>query len=311
MAGFRRFCIPWVLRGQTGTLLGGAAYAVPVATRKLREVSAAMAYDSDGSAALFEHRFWLQILGDHARFIDHSLAPEETAEIRRAQAFIRIFDELLDKARAGLADGELDPFSRLVHQRVMELRNFKLHLLKRHLTGRVGTSLPATFYNHMLNELDECVKIVTALAGGRQPPVFEALHHHLLWLDDAVGHCGSIEESVDPVEKRLREIGKNFEEQFLDFYYQAVQLAGFVRANVHEFPALSRFNKQVELEMLLFMEFLKELKEMGLKAEELGSLTPLMADHMAREECYYLTKLSQVSEVRPPRCDPAHPRVEP
>jgi hypothetical protein len=62
--------------------------------------------------------------------------------------------------------------------------------------------------------------------------------------------------------------------------------------------------------MLLFMEFLKELEEMGLTREILGALMPLMADHMAREECYYLTKLSWVSEVKTPICDPAKPRVE-
>jgi hypothetical protein len=27
--------------------------------------------------ALFEHRFWLQILGDHARFILNALSPKE------------------------------------------------------------------------------------------------------------------------------------------------------------------------------------------------------------------------------------------
>lgn len=36
------------------------------------------------SAALLEHRFWLQILGDHARFLYHSLSPSEKGEIERA-----------------------------------------------------------------------------------------------------------------------------------------------------------------------------------------------------------------------------------
>ena len=33
-------------------------------------------------SGLFEHRFWLQIMGDHARFIFYSLAPSETKQIR-------------------------------------------------------------------------------------------------------------------------------------------------------------------------------------------------------------------------------------
>jgi hypothetical protein len=49
---------------------------------------------------------------------------------------------------------------------------------------------------------------------------------------------------------------------------------------------------------------------MRLTKELLGTLLPLMADHMAREECYYITKLSWVSDVAPPGCDPGKPRTE-
>jgi hypothetical protein len=42
----------------------------------------------------------------------------------------------------------------------------------------------------------------------------------------------------------------------------------------------------------------------------MGTLTALTSDHILREECYFLTKLAQVSEIKPPECDPARPRVE-
>jgi len=43
---------------------------------------------------------------------------------------------------------------------------------------------------------------------------------------------------------------------------------------------------------------------MRLDKEALGTLAPRMADHMYREECYYLQKLSEVSDVKPPSCSP-------
>lgn len=46
-------------------------------------------------AAGFEHGFWLQILGDHARFIHDSLAPQEKQEIEQTRYFIQVFDQLL------------------------------------------------------------------------------------------------------------------------------------------------------------------------------------------------------------------------
>ncbi|WP_407669701.1 hypothetical protein [Paenibacillus kobensis] len=35
-----------------------------------------------------------------------------------------------------------------------------------------------------------------------------------------------------------------------------------------------------------------------------------MPDHMAREECFYLTKLAAAGLVPHPNCDPAKPRIE-
>ena len=49
--------------------------------------------------SIFEHRFWLQILGDHSRFILNALSPEETHFIDDATQFIKLFDYLLEKAR--------------------------------------------------------------------------------------------------------------------------------------------------------------------------------------------------------------------
>ncbi|GAB6889346.1 DUF2935 domain-containing protein [Geobacillus stearothermophilus] len=42
-----------------------------------------------------------------------------------------------------------------------------------------------------------------------------------------------------------------------------------------------------------------------------GMQSPLMADHMAREECYYLQKLAETTgEVKAPACDPTKPRTQ-
>ncbi len=48
---------------------------------------------------------------------------------------------------------------------------------------------------------------------------------------------------------------------------------------------------------------------MILKKTALGILDPLIPDHMLREECYYLRKLSSVSDVKSPTCDPGKPRI--
>ncbi|CAG7650539.1 DUF2935 domain-containing protein [Paenibacillus allorhizosphaerae] len=261
-------------------------------------------------SALFEHRFWLQILGDHSRFIKDGLSPEEREEIARAGSFVQAFDQLLMRVREEEQVEKVSELTRDAASWTQQLRAFKLYLLHRHLTGKIRLHLSPSFLSHMVNELEEYMRVLGSLLSGQPAPVYEDIHHHLLWLQDAFGHAASIAGELDMAESRLMKTARTFDREFREFYVKAVELAGYMRANIRKFPALSRFNKEVELEMALFQQFLRELEELRLTREALGTLTPLMADHMAREECYYLTKLSQVTELNSPNCDPTKPRTE-
>ncbi|WP_243428256.1 DUF2935 domain-containing protein [Clostridium rhizosphaerae] len=257
----------------------------------------------------FEHRFWLQILGDHARFILNTLSPNEMEKIERTKTFINTFDRYLDKARENLTGPALDALTEEAFRLTKKFRIFKLEILKEHLVGKVEINLPPTFINHMVNELDEYLNILNCFLSNVYPEA-PAIHHHILWLLDGVGHANSINSNLDDVEKDLKKKSKEFAKHFDALHMKAMEFAGYMRTNLSKFPALSRLNKQAELEMLLFMNFLKELEDLRLDKEALGIIQPLMLDHMFREECYYLTKLSQVSEVKGPDCNPAKPRIE-
>ncbi|MGX6444110.1 DUF2935 domain-containing protein [Neobacillus sp. K501] len=256
--------------------------------------------------ARFEHRFWLQILGDHSRFIFEALAPVETEDINKANTFIKVFDMLLNRAKsenpANLSvDAEVE---------VIKLREFKLDLIRKHLYGKVKIHLSPTFINHMVNELEEYLRILKHLKAQQTLPIYHELHHHLVWLLDAAGHAGAISDSLDHVEKRLKEKSDLYTKYFEDFYLKAVEMAGYLRTNITTFPALEKMNKDVSLEMKLFQNFLQELEELELSAQVLGTFSPLMADHMFREECYYLMKLAESTDLAKPDCDPAKPRIK-
>lgn len=256
--------------------------------------------------ALFEHRFWLQILRDHAEFIHDTLAPEETEEIAEARSFISTFDTLFKHAKQS---GDLIALSKQAKKSAQKLRHFKLHLIKRHLTGKIKIGLSPTFINHMVNELEEYLRILAKLTKGKMPPIQHPIHHHLLWLSDAAGHAGSIHDELDLSEKRLKRKSASFTHHFEDFYLKAVEMAGYLRTSLPDFPALQRFNHETKLEMALFRSFLQELEEWRLDNQVLGVLSPLMADHMAREECYYLVKLAESTCTKPPDCNPFNPQT--
>ncbi|NOU98709.1 DUF2935 domain-containing protein [Paenibacillus planticolens] len=261
------------------------------------------------SSALFEHRFWLQVAGDHARFIKNALTVNEVQEIEMSIRFIHVFDELLNRVHVANEFEGMHKLNHDAYRYAQELRTFKLHLLRRALTGKIGLSLSQAFLNHMINEIEEYLRVLESLLAGQPAPIYNDIHHHLLWLFDASGHAATILGTLDFSEKQLIEKSQVFELHFRDFYLKAVELAGYLRTNLNQFPALARFNKDVEVEMILFRQFLKELEELGIGREALGVLQPLMADHMAREECYYLIKLAQLGVISPISCDPASPRI--
>ncbi|QTM98099.1 DUF2935 domain-containing protein [Sediminibacillus dalangtanensis] len=260
-------------------------------------------------SAMFEHRFWLQVLGDHARFIRDSLYPSERKDVELAKRFVNRFDTLLEETET-ITHSNVIAFTKQAESAVDEMKGFKLSIIERHLTGKIGIHLTPTFINHMVNELEEYQLVIRYLKQGESPPIFHELHHHLIWLLDASGHAGAINDELDGVEKRLKKKSKDFSKHFDQFYIKAVELTGYLRTNLESFPALNRFNSDVQIEINLFKTFLHELEEMELSETVLGTFSGLMADHMYREECYYLMKLAESTQSAPPDCDPTSPRLK-
>ncbi|GMK44321.1 DUF2935 domain-containing protein [Paenibacillus glycanilyticus] len=259
----------------------------------------------------YEHRFWLQILGDHGRFILNTLSPVESNDIKLANYFITAFDQLLEYARQSSSETDCLSISRQALELTIELRSFKLSLLERALLGKVKIMLTPTFLNHMVNELEEYLRILKELVAGKPVPVFDALHHDFLWLPDAAGHAAAIGSDLDFVEKPLIKQTQLFEERFNQLYLKSIEMAGYMRTELKDFPAFRRLHKEVDVEMKLFVAFLKELEELEVTDEVLDRISPLMPDHMMREECYYLTKLAQLGLVPNPNCQADKPRVQP
>lgn len=259
---------------------------------------------------LFEHRFWLQILGDHSRFIFNSLSPVENADIQKARRFMELFDQLLCQARAANSRDQLNELTGYAFEYAKKLRCFKLELLRRHLVGEINISLPPTFFNHMVNELEEYLTVLEYLLSTEIPPLTHPVHQHLLWVSDAVFHSETLATRVDPIESMLKETGDRFSHEFKELYLKAVEIKGYLRTGEEDFPALNRYNFQVAKRILDFNNFLGKILNLVSDKEGLSILTPLTPDHMLREECYFLAKLAQISAVKMPECDPTRPRIE-
>lgn len=268
-----------------------------------------MKYNNIKDITLFEHRFWLQILGDHSRFILNALSPTEESFIQKANSFIATFDDLLEKSHQSLSDEDIQILNHQAYTAGMKIREFKLDILAKQITDKILISLPPTFVSHMLNELDEYLFIITTIIKGKslnKGPI----HLHLLWLPDGSGHASTVASNLDMTQKELIKRSKEYSKEFDNLYLRSIEYNGYTRTNIFEFPALAKLNYDVSNVMGSFKNFLDALKDAIIEKQVLGSLIPLAADHMFREECYYLTKLSMVSDIKDPNCDPTKPRIE-
>jgi hypothetical protein len=260
--------------------------------------------------ALFEHQFWLQIMGDHSRFIFYSLAPTESIYLQKSQDFIILFDQLLDEAKRVSSDAEITDLGKKAYELTHQLRGFKLELLAATLNSDIKAHLSSTFFNDMLNELEEYLLTIRSLMNNENQ-LYHPIHYHMLWLPDAVGHAASIGAELDLVERDMIDKAKFFEMQFSDLTFKATMMNGYLRTQLGSFPSLDRLNDQANIMITAFMEYLEYIRDQRIDKRILGTLMPLMADHMAREECYYMWKLSQISRsVKRPECLPTRPRVE-
>lgn len=127
---------------------------------------------------------------------------------------------------------------------------------------------------------------------------------------DGSGHAASIEDTLDDIEIDLKRRSTIFMKEFDVLYRRAVEMPGYMRTGLVSFPALDFLNNQADLKMRQFMEFLKEIECLVSDKRALGTIQPIVPDHMYREECYYLTKLSWVSNIPKLECDPGKPRVQ-
>lgn len=268
-----------------------------------------MAANNIRKIILFEHMFWLQILGDHSRFIFNALSVKETDFIKQAGKFINLFDDLLRRSREEISNESLHELNYEAYSAAMKIRKFKLTIISKRIEEQIRINIAPTFLNHMINELDEYISILSKLINGEMP-YSRDIHLHLLWLSDAEIHGLALAGVLDMADKELIERCREYSKVFSNLYLKAIEYKGYMRTGILDFPALKKLNFDVDDRINCFKNFLKVLEEGVLGREILGAIYPLMVNHMFREECYYLTKLSMVSDTKRPECDPTEPRIE-
>lgn len=234
----------------------------------------------------FEHRFWLRILRDHLTFIIDKLASVHVDELERANALKLVVLDQLDHVDSGVV------VLSEVLAAVRAVRQFKVYLLRRQVVdgGDFKLSLPPTFINHMLNELDQYLRLLQTVEEGE---VFQerVLNVHDLWLLDAAGHAESLMTELDPTEKDFKLLFKEQKKEFKMLHDKTKEFIAYVLRINTSFDAVERLTVLAIDEITAFNRLLAEVYNLRIEEQVLGTFSALLIDHMLREEAYYLMKL--------------------
>ena len=236
----------------------------------------------------FENRFWLRILRDHLTFIINKLSIKHAPELQLGKDLKSRVMEILVSVERGTRFEQLAEIETLV----LEIRAFKIKILGYHVDPNVKMeiSLSPTFINHMLNELAEYLNILDR-AQGRNSESSHILKVHELWIMDAAGHCEIIMSELDPIEVISKKTFKKQKNQFHMLYKKTEEFIKYVNRLNTDFPAINSLNQSAITEIGTFNKLLNELLELRLNKRILGTISPLLINHMIREEAYYLRKL--------------------
>ncbi len=238
-----------------------------------------------------EMYFWLGVLRDHTQFLLTNLSPAQQEQVKEVLAFRRTYMELYDqiKSESGAPEAVSPELVRDALDTTRQFIQFKNEILQQQLRCEISINQPPTFTQHMINEAEEFVEV---LSGRQSRPPQGWLEQHLLWLPDAWGHAAFLAAGLDSREAQLVQVAQEYQKMFEQLHLKAEEVDSMVGEDPERLPLFAGFNQDVIQQVQTFQEFLLYLRDELAECRVLSFLSPLVPDHMAREGQYYLEKIS-------------------
>lgn len=241
--------------------------------------------------------FWSGIMQDHAEFFLLSLSYKETDFIRSAQYFRDAFAGLRAEMQSLSASSTNIPVTALTNKIVpllLQFINFKRLAVRKLLQCDIDLAFTPSFVNHMINEAMEFYRDNCSInAGISSSTTAENILLHKIWLPDAAGHAAAVAADLDPTETMLIKEAKDFKKAFDSLFIKANELGQMLERACLDNGSLEWLNTEAENKISEFICYLDRVRELRSKCKAMGTLKPEMADHMIREENYYLKSIKR------------------
>ncbi len=141
-----------------------------------------------------EHLFWVEILQDHAIFVDEALANEEVQWITIAKRYIGAFTELRNRIlktdpRLPVSSETMIQLSKDIYPVVQGYYQFEGYLQHLRIQNKIVVSLTPVYFNGTLLENGEYIRILHYWMNGAPYEPLPLVTLVEMWLEDQLGHA--------------------------------------------------------------------------------------------------------------------------
>jgi len=237
--------------------------------------------------SLDEIRFWSRIMKEHSFFLRLGFRSEDTQLIQEANHFYATFEAI--ESRAHTFDAGTDPrvirrFNAEVHAAASHIWAFKRKVLGLILQCRLpGQNNFPLLVDHVSREANYFRNRLEQLNAGQLDALPDAIiNENVFFLRIMADHAKFISHLLDPSERKLVEMAREFSDEFDKLLFQARDLDS-MRPQSQTAPILHQFLDQNRVSVKSLRDFKKTARELIEACRIKSIIHPLLADHVFRE----------------------------
>ncbi|MFO1446340.1 DUF2935 domain-containing protein [Bacillus sp. Bva_UNVM-123] len=237
--------------------------------------------------SLDEIRFWSRIMKEHSLFLRLGFRCDDTQLIQEANQYYHLFEQIEQKSHS--FTNQTDPeqirrFNSEVQQAATGIFAFKRKVLGLILTCQLpGANNFPLLVDHISREANYFRKRLIELNEGKLKPLADAIiKENVFFLRIMADHAKFIGHLLDPSERKLVDMARNFSNDFDQLVFQAVDLEG-MKPQSQTVPLLDQFLDQNRVSVASLKDFKKTARDLIEECKIKSIIHPLLADHVFRE----------------------------
>lgn len=237
--------------------------------------------------SLDEIRFWSRIMKEHSLFLRLGFRCDDTQLIEEANQYYRLFERIEQQSHS--FTNQTDPeqikrFNSEVQQAATGIFAFKRKVLGLILTCQLpGANNFPLLVDHTSREANYFRKRLIELNEGKLKPLPDAIiKENVFFLRIMADHAKFIGHLLDPSERKLVDMARNFSHDFDQLLFQATDLES-MKPQSQTVSLLDQFLDQNRVSVVSLRDFKKTARDLIEECKIKSIIHPLLADHVFRE----------------------------